>query len=113
MKWLIAPFIFLVFFSCGTAKKTTNASSSGSIVSNKTDNDGSSFEKAIVIEEKTESAGVAAEYAWLRKNYPGCRFNGQALTIKDKIPYDILDVVTAGGEKRKFYFNLSNFYGRF
>jgi predicted Zn-dependent protease len=80
---------------------------------NNDSNDGSSYEKAIVIEEKSEKKGVDAEYAWLRQNYPGCRVGKQALNFKDKKPYDILTITTAEGETRQIYFDISNFFGKF
>src|ERR1700730_6082618 len=33
--------------------------------------DGSSYENAVVIKEKTETAGVDAEYKWCAVHYPG------------------------------------------
>lgn len=104
---------FSVMLGCASSKKATSSSASSAFISNKSENDGSSYEKAIVIEEKTESAGVAAEYEWIRKNYPGSQSGGQALTFKDKTPYDILDIVTASGEKKKIYFNIANYFGKF
>ena len=75
--------------------------------------DGSSPEKAIVIQEKTEGAGVDAEYAWLKKYYPGYTFIGQTLDFsKDGRPYDVMHIKTAEGKKKDVYFDISNYYGK-
>ena len=90
----------------GEIKKQDNAS----VV---TENDGSSYETAIVIREKTESKGVSAEYAWLRQHYPGYRSEGQLLSYNNDKPYDIIHIVTANNEKKTIYFDISNFFGKF
>jgi len=75
--------------------------------------DGSSFERAIFITEKSERTGAAAEYIWLRKNYPGYSTKMQRLVHHDKKPYDILHVVLSDGTEKDFYFDISNFFGKF
>jgi hypothetical protein len=74
---------------------------------------GSSYEKAIVIKEKTEQSGVDAEYAWLKENYPEYRMGSQSLNFKDGKPYDILSITTNSGKSIQVYFDISNFYGKF
>lgn len=91
--------------SCSSSKKTGQATTSAT--SSSKDKDGSSFEKAIVV------PSVAAEYAWLREHYPGYKRKGQSLTFKDKKPYDILTVELADGTERKFYFDISSFFGKY
>lgn len=113
MRSLLILFCFSVMLGCASSKKSVSTNSNQAFISNQSSNDGSSYEKAIVIEEKTESAGVAAEYAWIRKNYPGSQSGGQALMFKDKTPYDVLDIVTSNGEKKKIYFNIANYFGKF
>src|SRR6478735_7045405 len=76
------------------------------------DHDGSSYEKAIIINETNTSDGVAAEYKWLRKHYPGYKFLRQALSpYKDKY-YDIL-FIKYKGKKKAVYFDISNFFGKY
>jgi hypothetical protein len=72
-----------------------------------------SYETAVKIQEKTETAGVAAEYEWIRKNYPGSKTGGQSLLEHNKIPYDKIEITTAGGEKLDLYFDISKFFGKF
>jgi len=79
----------------------------------KTIADGSSYDRAIVIMAKSEMTGTTAEYAWLRKNYPGYKTKMQSLNYYKKKPYDILHVVLADGMEKAFYFDISNFFGKF
>lgn len=76
-------------------------------------NDGSSFEKAIVITATGEGAGIQAEYAWLDKKYPGNKRGGQSLVYHDKKPFDIIKVTTADGKPVNTYFDISSFFGKF
>lgn len=58
-KILIVLFVALLAASCNTSKKASNNSTSGnSTTVSEADRDGSSYEKAIVIEEKIESTGM-------------------------------------------------------
>ena len=98
--------------SCATTKKMSSGSSSQAGVEVIV-HDGSSFEKAIVINEKSESKGVGAEYEWLRNNYPGYKTKRQTLSYNNKIPYDIITIVTTQGIEKQVYFDISNFYGKF
>lgn len=104
-KLLSIGVIFLLFFS--SCVSTTKAKTG-----NISDRDGSSFDKAIIITEKTESAGVDAEYKWLAQHYPGYVMGSQSLVYHEKIPYDILDFKTATGVPKKIYFDISHFFGK-
>ena len=104
--------LIFLFVSCTSTKRVASVPSGQNVVSNKVSGDGSSFEKAVVIMKYHESEGVAAEYVWLRENYPGCKFKGQALSKHNKIPYDILNFTTAEGVEKSIYFDISNFYGK-
>ena len=94
-----------LLISCSPSKKT--GQTTGATVTNSKDKDASSFEKAIAV------PSVAAEYAWLREHYPGYKRKGQALTFQDKKPYDILTVELADGTEKKFYFDISSFFGKY
>jgi hypothetical protein len=112
MKNLLVILIILcIVTSCSTTKKITDQAS---LKSPQTElRDGSSFAKAIIIEKQTEKEGIDAEYEWIRQNYPGYKFNGQALSNKNNVPYDILDIITSDGQSKKLYFNISKFFGKF
>jgi hypothetical protein len=116
MKKIIFVLLVAVASACSSAKHTATtptASPSTAIKPPIAGADGSSFEKAIVIQEITETKGVDAEYRWLSVNYPGYKRGSQALVSHEKIPYDILTVTTADGAERKFYFDISNYFGKF
>lgn len=108
--------IFTLFICFGMftvkAQQTDTAKHSSDTTGVKNVADGSSFTKAIFITEKSEATGGAAEYAWLRKNYPGYHPKMQSLVYHDKKPYDILHVVLADGTEKDFYFDISNFFGK-
>lgn len=110
-----AVFIFLLS-ACSTSKKTaqsvTNSPTTSVSVTDE-QRDGSSYEKAIVIKEKSETPGVSAEYKWLKEKYPGYTFTGQSLSTYKKTPYDVIKIKTADGEEKTVYFDISNFFGKF
>lgn len=73
--------------------------------------DGSSFEKAILVQGATEATGVPAEYVYLGKHYPGYVFTKQSLlNHKDRL-YDALDF-TWKGKQRRVYFDITEFFGK-
>jgi hypothetical protein len=106
-------FIGTLLYSCTTSKKIVNNSDSATIEADNISHDGSSFEKAIIINEKSEFKGIEAEYAWLRKNYPGYKSKQQSLLSHDGKSYDRLDIITSDGEEKSIYFDISNFFGKY
>jgi hypothetical protein len=104
MKKLISISILICFlYSCASTNKIhTQTSKNGP--------DGSSFENAIMINEKTSFDGIAAEWEWLKSNYPGFKFNGQYLIEKDNVFYDKMDIITRDGQSKSIYFNKSNYF---
>lgn len=81
MKKTLFLLIFSVFIiSCSSTKKATENTAYEANTSIDIERDGTSFEKAIVIQEKNESTGVHAEYAWIKQNYPGYSIRSQALS---------------------------------
>jgi hypothetical protein len=114
-KALFIPVIIL-FVACHSSKKASTANVKTEQAVATPENpaaDGSSYEKAIVIQETSETKGVGAEYAWLRKQYPGYKMQSQSLSTSNKKPYDIINIVTEDGEKKAVYFDISNFFGKF
>lgn len=100
--------------SCSPSKKTSDPSRNNikTTVDNN-DNDGSSFEKAIVINKSNERDGVAEEYNWLRTHYPGYTMISQSLSSKKNKQYDILKFKTKEGEEKQIYFDITKFFGKF
>lgn len=74
--------------------------------------DGSSFEKAVVVGEKTEAAGIKAEYSWIERHYPNYKFEGQSLSFKNDRAYDLMKIETGDGRRITLYFDISKFYGK-
>ena len=111
----------IITTSCSSSKKSSgtnsssNAAASEATVANapESEQDGSSFEKAVFIKEKSETAGVHAEYSWLKERYPSYKSLGQSLLYKGKKAYDKVSIQTADGEKKEIYFDISNFFGKY
>ena len=92
--------VIVVLFSCSPGRHAVR-NNSNNAVTTPVSGDGSSFDNAVVIKEKSESTGVDAEYTWLGKHYPGYKLIGQSLVFNHKKPYDILDIETGDGNEKK------------
>lgn len=90
-----------------------SACASRTAVQSSVERDGSSYDKAIIITETSSRAGIAAEYSWIRENHPGYAPQGQSLVHKDKRSFDIIKTANAKGEEKLFYFDITNFFGKF
>ncbi|MCX6230561.1 MAG: hypothetical protein NTZ33_03360 [Bacteroidetes bacterium] len=101
-----------LFFLIFIAYLATGCSSSKNTTTSSTENDGSSFSKAIIIKEKTETKGVAAEYLWIREHYPNATIKGQKLVDHKNKPYDIIKIETKESEEKEIYFDISMFFGK-
>ena len=121
MKKILILFLLISLFeACSSTKKTTIPTTTTTVkVDNKPEPtvtkskaDGSSFEKAIILTEKSEEAGINAEYAWINNNYTGYSINGQALKNNDGKHYDVFNITLADGSKKDIYFDISNYYGK-
>lgn len=113
MKKLIFILItFSLLYACSPGRKLADNEKTVNIESPVYE-DGSSFEKAVVIHEKSESKGIAAEYAWIRANYPGSAVLGQSLLVHKRKPYDRINIKTSDGREMSIYFDISDFYGKF
>lgn len=114
-KIIISIFITLLVISCSSHKKLAISDNSGqlSVYNTVYDGDGSSYQKAIVITEKTETTGIQAEYSWIKEHYPDYKVISQSLQYHNKKPYDIINIVTSKGESKAIYFDISSFYGKF
>lgn len=112
--------ILLIFTSCSSQRKSqslslNSASTSARNIQPLSDQktaDGSSYEKAIFIDKSTETAGVDAEYVWLKENYPGYQMIKQSLVHHDGRSYDILKIKTKDGAEKDIYFDISKFFGK-
>ena len=112
--------ILLIFTSCSSQRKSQSLSLNNTSASSKNIEplsdqktaDGSSFEKAIFIDKTSEKAGIDAEYAWLKENYPGYRMIQQSLSQHKGRSYDILTIKTKESEEKDIYFDISKFFGK-
>ena len=84
-----------------------------------TGGDGKTIENCIVIKNaENEINGVASEYAFIAKKH-GQKFLDwkpiqQSCNTKDKKTFDILVIQTlSGNEKITYYFDITDFYGKF
>ncbi|HEV8081388.1 MAG TPA: hypothetical protein VGP43_11785 [Chitinophagaceae bacterium] len=113
MKQTFFFIVCAILISCASSKQTTVSNiNTVTDTSTRKSGDGFSIENAIVINERTESSGVAKEYLWLRENYPGYKFVMQSSRKEKGRQYDILTIKTADGIQKAIYFDISNFYGR-
>ena len=82
-----------------------------------TGKDGSSLNSAVRIEEaENESAGIAAEYAWLAQKF-GVQGKDwtlimQALMQDKGRSYDMMSVKLADGTEKTVYFDITDFFGK-
>lgn len=74
--------------------------------------DGSSVANAVIIRAPSEAAGVAAEYQWIAERFPGYTRKTQSLLQVRGHFYDALEIVTASGEERTLYFDITDFFGK-
>jgi len=74
--------------------------------------DGLTKEHAVVIHAKREDDGTKAEYAWIREYHPGAKVELQSLISADGRIYDCIEVVAMDGSRQKYYFDISEYFGR-
>ena len=76
------------------------------------DRDGTSLERAIIIEGATnEESGVMAEKAWLKKRYPVYHEESQSMMSSGGRHYDLIEIGTSDGHK-SVYFDITEFFGK-
>lgn len=78
-----------------------------------TSGDGSSTSQAIILLDKKESDGIAAEYDYLKKTYPGYHFITETMIFENNRPFDKFQIKTADGTDQTIYFDISSYYGKF
>jgi hypothetical protein len=77
-------------------------------------NDGTSFEKAIVITgAPNDSAGIQAEYQYIRSHFPGATIGYQRLVTQGTRVFDLLEFLTADHQKRMIFFDITDFFGKY
>lgn len=120
MKKIIYLLIITLFLtSCGVKKNTISTNNINKIsVKNATfsGGDGSSYEKAIIIEAKNSTNGIAAEYKYLNQKYGrrgvDWQMIQQSLSYNKKKPFDVLKIKYKEKEIN-IYFEISSFFGKY
>lgn len=114
----------LVFLACATTQSASqgsgagpesgaqSVSTDGTVQTTITTQDGTSFERAIVIEASNELEGGPLEYRWVAEHFPGYRMQKQSLTQHNGRPYDVLLITDAAGTEHQVYFDISSFFGK-
>ena len=74
--------------------------------------DGSSFERAIIIDEKTERAGIDAENAQLLALFPGSKRVSQRYEVYKDKQHEIVNISTADAREVAVYFDVSSYFGK-
>ena len=92
--------------------------------------DGLSFETAVVLEAKTQADGVAAQHAWIEKNLPGARpapppppppkvnadeeivSFGQEMIQRDGKLYSVVHLQMPDGRLRDVHFDITGYFGK-
>jgi hypothetical protein len=108
--------IIICFTSCTSSRKSSagsNPVSGGSNTVQYVKQDGLSMKTAVIVNKKTESPGVAAEYAWIKKNYSDYKVISQSLSSSDNRQYDIITIRFSDGKELKLYFDITKFFGKF
>ena len=76
--------------------------------------DGTSFDKAIVITGAlNDTAGIQAEYQYIRSHFPGATVGNQRLVSQGTRVFDLLELVTADHQKRTIFFDITDFFGKY
>ena len=113
LNTLAAALLALTLAACA-AKQTDPApaaSAAGQTHAPTQANDGSSIQRAVVINENDTTRGIAAENAWIAQNLPGYRKVGQALLNEGGGIYDRIDIQAPDGSRRSVYFDIRSFFG--
>jgi hypothetical protein len=115
IRILLSLVIIITAIYCSPGKKTAGATDVGSTVATdsvarRNTDLGSSFETAVLIKETTESAGVPAEYKWIREHYSGYKVVRQSLMEHKKTYFDVITIQLCDGKTTDVYFNISRFF---
>ena len=98
IRWLL---IAVIVCACSPTKNTITIVPPG---------DGRSFETAVLIQETSESAGIHAEYQWIRDHYTDYKVAQQALVSHKKKPFDVITIQFSDERKQDIYFDISKFF---
>ena len=102
---------FLVIFSlciaCAPKHTVTNT-----VILTDADRDGTSYEKAAIMQQTHEWQGILEEHAWLAKQYPGYTIVSRKLQHAGRSTYDVNQVLKIDGQTITVYLDITNFFGK-
>lgn len=107
--FVIITSLLILFTNCSPSKKINDSVATAKVV----EPDGSSYEKAIIINKNNEIAGIAEEYKWIANHYQGASNQGQGTMHRNGRAYDIINIQTKTGEKKQVFFDITSFYGKY
>lgn len=113
MKKIMFVLVTVFFISCSSTKNTDIVADSKGTSVVKMANDGSSYEKAVIIKAKDEMSGVSKVYSKLKEMYPGFKLISQGSGSRNGKHYDTMKIMTSNGEEKLVYFDITSFYGKF
>lgn len=123
-NYLFIILLSTVLISCATKKAPVNASQSFMIPADLSQiiyegGDGKTIDNAVIIKNAQNIInGIAAEYAYIAKSH-GEKFKDwkplrQALTFKDEKKFDVIYIeLTSNDEKLTYYFDITDFFGKY
>jgi hypothetical protein len=74
------------------------------------EDDGLTCQTRVIIHERTEPGGIAAEYSWLYEKYPGCKMENQSLGQCGAAVDNIVSIKTVDGRMLEIHFDISSFF---
>jgi hypothetical protein len=133
-KYMLCLTVLTACVACSCAQKIDTASSStpaktsGGVETHK-QQDGLSFETAVVLEAKSQVDGIAAQHAWIEKNLPGARpappppapkvnvdeevvSFAQEVIQRDGKLYSLVHLQMPDGRLRDVHFDITRYFGK-
>lgn len=126
-KFITISILYISIISCSTTQKVSSSNSEMEYWSKEPNlekvtyegGDGKSLENIIIVKNaENERNGVAAEYAYIAKQY-GVKFVdwkpiGQSTITENNRKIDLIKIQTiTSNEIVSFYFDITEFYGKF
>ena len=110
-----------LFLACATSQQASRGTGENAAPGENPENvvqatisqqDGTSFEHAIVIDAATEKEGGPLEFRWINEHFPGFRLIKQSVTRQEGKAYDVVQLTDASGTEHVVYFDISSFIGK-
>lgn len=114
MLWLLVWLLGMTVLQAGAADEPTQLQLPSKLQHvSFTGGDGSSCEKAVVIQNAANNfEGVAAEKAWISWKYPKAKLKSQGLSGIGNKTFDRLEIETAQGASKTICFDITDFFGQ-